>query len=763
LAREQGRAMIEWGRAKGARGRVETWPQGRALPPPQWPSLAGLPGALAGYVKESAAVDFGPGRLIVWVPVAFGLGVAIYFAAEHEPSLIAAALLLLAALTVAIATRTRPVGFPVAVIATAAAAGFAVVTLKTAMIAHPVLERPIFGAAVTGFVEAREERERSDRITIRVHKLDGARMTSIPERVRVSVRRGQAPPVGAFVSFKARLSPPLAPLRPGGYDFARDLYYQRIGASGFVTGSVKIETAPTPSGLWLRYATFIDAVRDSIDRRIRAAVPGDAGSIASALITGKRDAISAPVNDAMYVSSLAHVLSISGYHMAVVAGVVFFVIRALLALAPGVAARHPIKKWGAVGALIAAAFYLALSGAEVATQRAFIMTAIVLIGVMADRSALTFRTLAMAAIVVLLIAPEAVVHPSFQISFAATLALVAAYERGLPWISAGRDSAVGTRIALWGGHQIIALIFASLVAGLATTPYAAFHFHRMAPYGVLANLLAMPIVSAWVMPAGLLALVAMPFGFDAPLWRLMGAGVDWMTTVALWVTSLPGAVGRVPAFGVGALLLATGGLIVVCLFKSRLRWAGAALIAIAAAMAATTQQPDVLVSSGGDAVAVRTAGGNLSAVRFGSDSFAIRDWLASDADTRTQNDPTLKNGFACDPDGCVARLNDGVTVAVSRNARALAEDCGRASLIVTPREPPPGCTAIVIDRKSLLSGGAAALTRAGAAWQMERSYPTGFDRPWARYGAGEVTTTTSSRPAAPRDATPQEEDLEAGD
>jgi competence protein ComEC len=758
----KGNAMIEWGRARGARGRVETWPQGRALPPPQWPSLAEVPGAFVEYVKQTAAVDFGPGRLIAWGPVAFCLGVAIYFTAEHEPSAIAAALLLLVGLVVAIATRTRPVAFPFAVIGAAAAAGFAVVTFKTALIAHPVLERAAYGVAVTGFVEAREEREKSDRITVRVHRLDGVRQARVLERVRVSVRRGLAPAVGSFISFKARLSPPLQPLRPGGYDFARDLFFQRIGASGFVTGAIKLETPPTPPGPWLRYATFVDSVRDAIDQRIRAAVPGDAGAIASALITGKRDAISSSVNDAMYVSSLAHVLSISGYHMAVVAGVVFFVIRALLALLPGVATRYPIKKWGAVGALVAAALYLALSGAEVATQRAFIMTAIVLIGVMADRAALTLRTLAVAAMAVLLLAPEAVVHPSFQMSFAATLALVAAYERGLPWINAGRDSALGTRTALWGGHQIIALIFASLVAGLATTPYAAFHFHRAAPYGVLANLLAMPIVSAWVMPAGLLALIAMPFGFDAPLWRAMGVGIDWMTTVALWVTSLPGAVGRVHAFGVGALLLATAGLIVVCLFKSRLRWAGAVLIAIGGFAAAVTPQPDVLVSASGDAVAVRTAAGNFSAIRFGSDSFAVRDWLAGDADGRTQNDATLKNGFACDANGCIARLAGGSLVAVARTPQALAEDCERASLIVTPREPPPGCAATVINRKALRSDGATALYRNGTLWRIERSYPTGFDRPWTRGGAGEPTTTETSRPAV-RDATPREEDLEVGD
>ena len=188
--------------------------------------------------------------------------------------------------------------------------------------------------------------------------------------------------------------------------------------------------------------------------------------------------------------------------MALVAGVVFFVVRAFLALSPALAMRHAIKKWAALAALVAAFLYLLLSGAEVATQRSFIMTAIVLIAVMVDRSALTMRNLALAALGVMLLAPEAVVHPSFQMSFAATLALMAAYERGLPWTTAGANTSLGARVALWGGREIVALILASLVAGLATTPYAAFHFHRLAPFGVLANLLAMPIVSIWVMPIG---------------------------------------------------------------------------------------------------------------------------------------------------------------------------------------------------------------------------------------------------------------------
>jgi competence protein ComEC len=213
---------------------------------------------------------------------------------------------------------------------------------------------------------------------------------------------------------KARLQPPLAPLRPGSYDFSRDLFFQGIGASGFAMGAIKTVAPPESGGLALRYAAFMQDLRDAIDARIHTRLEGDERAIATALLTGRRDAITVPVNDAMFISGLGHVLSISGYHMAVVAGVVFFAVRALLALIPGLTVSFPIKKWSAAAALVAAAFYLLLSGAEVATQRSFFMTAVVLIAVIVDRRAITFRTLAVAAMIVLMMAPEALVHPSFQ-------------------------------------------------------------------------------------------------------------------------------------------------------------------------------------------------------------------------------------------------------------------------------------------------------------------------------------------------------------
>jgi competence protein ComEC len=414
------------------RSRAGTWPVGRRTQAaPALVDAAILADAVLARLRAWAAEEAAPGRLLIWLAVAFGLGIALYFTAEHEPQLWAAATAFAGTSAVVIALRQRGVSVLIALGIAAVAAGFFLATLRASRLEHPILQRTAWGAALTGYVEVREERARSDRIVVRVHTIAGTRGEKL-RRVRVAVRKGTAPPVGSFVALKARLSPPPAPLRPGGYDFARDLYFRGIGAVGFALGKIKTAAAPAPPGLWLRTAARIDQLRDGIDRRIRLALTGDARAIASALITGKRDAISSTVNNAMYVSSLAHVLSISGYHMAVVAGVVFFLLRALLALSPTLAEHEPIKKWSAAVALAAAAFYLVLSGAGVATQRAFVMTAIVLAGVMLDRAALTLRTLAIAALVVMIATPEAIVHPSFQMSFAATLALVAAYERGCP-------------------------------------------------------------------------------------------------------------------------------------------------------------------------------------------------------------------------------------------------------------------------------------------------------------------------------------------
>jgi len=453
----------------------------------------------------------------------------------------------------------------------------------------------------------------------------------------------------------------------------------------------------------------------------------------------------------------------SGYHMAVVAGIVFFFMRAGLALLPSLASRYPIKKWAALCALIAAGLYLLLSGAEVATQRSFIMIAIVLIGVMLDRPTLTFRTLAVAAIGVLVFAPQAVIHPSFQMSFAATLALVAAYQYGLPW-RANKDSSLGMRVALWGVREVFGLLLASLVAGFATTPYAAYHFHRLAPYGALANLLAMPVVSALVMPMGILGLLAMPFGFDAPFWRLMSGGIDWMNGVALWVTSLPGAVGRLHAFGSGPLLVGTAGILLVCLLRTPLRWSGVVLVVGGSIWAVMAPQPDALIAGDGQSAAFRGADGRLAILRSGRDTFAIKEWLAADADTRTPKDPSLANGVRCDAVGCIGTLSDGRLISMVLSIEAVAEDCARATVVVSSRDvPASGCAAIIVDRQFSRERGAVALHKVGDHFQFAFGRPPGSERPW---GGSHMLATDGARAATARgsnDATPHEDDLSVED
>jgi competence protein ComEC len=309
----------------------------------------------------------------------------------------------------------------------------------------------------------------------------------------------------------------------------------------------------------------------------------------------------------------------------------------------------------------------------------------------------------------LLLAPEAVVHPSFQMSFAATLGLVALVQIGMPRLFATPESSIAAKVALWGGRELITLALASLVAGLATTPYAAFHFHRVTPYGLLANLAAMPVVSAIVMPAGMLGLVAMPFGFDSFFWWLMGVGIDWMIAVTEWVAALPGAIGRITAFGVGPLIVSSLRIVLLGLLRTPLQWTGAVVLLVSVIWVLLMPQPDVLISGDGHNVAVRGRDERLHLIKTAKDAFLVKEWLAADADGRDATDASLGDGVSCDEEGCVAPTTDGRFIALSLKPDGLADDCAHAALIVTRTPAPSGCKATVIELKRLRAQGAMAL------------------------------------------------------
>jgi competence protein ComEC len=320
---------------------------------------------------------------------------------------------------------------------------------------------------------------------------------------------------------------------------------------------------------------------------------------------------------------------------------------------------------------------------------------------------------------------------------------------------------------LWGGREVTALLLASLIAGLATMPYAAYHFHRIAPYGVIANLLAMPVVSAMVMPMGILGVLTMPFGFDGLFWKLMGAGLDWMIGVALWVTNLPGSVGYLPAFGVGPLLLGTAGILLLCLLRTPLRWSGAALGIAACLWALAAPRPDVLMAADGQSAAIRGPGGRLLVLMAGRDTFAVKEWLAADGDPRKPADAGLKQGVRCDAIGCTAALANGRLVTFARLAEAFEEDCTRAAAVLSPRDAPAACRATLIDRRVWRAQGATALFWNGSNFAQAAARPANVDRPWARAVRSQRTDVSenapsSRRPAIP-DATPPTEAIEADD
>jgi competence protein ComEC len=265
------------------------------------------------------------------------------------------------------------------------------------------------------------------------------------------------------------------------------------------------------------------------------------------------------------------------------------------------------------------------------------------------------------------------------------------------------------------------------------------------------------------MPAGLLGLAAMPFGFDGVFWRLMDVGIQWMIVVTQWVAALPGAIGRIAAFGQGPLIVATMGLILLGLLRTPLRWTGAGVLALSIGWALAAKPPDVLISSDGHSVAVRGRDGRLQLMRSAKDSFLLKEWLAADADERLPTDASLGDGVACDDAGCVAPLADGRLVTLALQPDAFADDCARAALIVTSRQPPKDCAAQVIDAESLRVSSAITLRRRGEGFLATAIRPKGVDRPWSP-AVAEVSDPPAGAGDAvrrPVDATPAEPDVQA--
>jgi competence protein ComEC len=670
-------------------------------------------------------------RWVLWLPVALGAGVAVYFGLPFEPSAKLVLPFLIAGILVgvaAFASETIPARLALGLIA-AFVIGFSMAKLRTDHVAAPVLFHRVGPVMVEGVVDSAQLHGKGIRLVLTTRDVGHMRHDHMPARVRVSIRSGaENLRPGDLVSVRAVLMPPPSPASPGDYDFGRAAYFLRIGAVGFSFGKPSLIAHHLPD--WSdRIAAHIEFLRWRMTQHIHDVLPGSTGGIAAALITGDRGAISPDDESALRDAGLAHVLAIAGLHMALVGLGLFWAVRAILALFASIALVWPIKKWAAVAALGGATFYLIISGAAVPATRAYVMLTMMLLAILFDRPALSMRSVAMAAAIVLLLRPESIIEPGFQMSFAAVVSLVAVaeWERSRPLKEGQFWPLPGVRQYLRG------IAITSFVGSVATAPFAAFHFDRATHYAVLGNLLAMPIMGFATMPAAALAVLTMPFGLDRIPLLVMSQGIEAMLVVGRWVSGLPGAVSITAAWPVGAIVLMSLGGLWMAIWRERWRWLGFVPMAAGIAAIFMVQQPDLLIARDGLTVAIRGSDGALRLLRKPSDKFSASEWLKRDGDERdfTAAIASPKHGVRCDAEGCVARAPNGMRIAASARAMALAEDCANADIVVSASPTRGFCAGpkLVIDRFDIAQNGAYAVWF-GKQLQVENVREARGDRPW---------------------------------
>ena len=689
---------------------------------------------MASWLRDEAAAQGLRWRL--WAPVAFGGGAAIYFALKTEPPLWPLALAAMVAAGAWLAVRRLGAGraatLPLMLLA-CLALGLAVAKVRTERVTAPIAPALAAPTVVEGWVlDVDSPGDRGHRVVLAPVRIRGLAPEETPIRLRATVR-GAPPRPGEAIRLFAILNPPPPPASPGAYDFGRNAFFLGMGGTAFGLGETRSAVLPEPSD-GLRRTMAINAARFALAERIVARLGERTGGIAAAMVTGHETWIAREDLDAMRDSGLAHILSISGLHMAIVGGFVFFGTRLGVAAWPWLALRVNGKKVAAVAGLVAVWSYLVVSGAPPPAQRAAITASVAFAAILLDRPAISMHALAVAAMIVLLIQPEAIVTPGFQMSFAATAALVALAES---WPPRPRDMGVPWPIAAAQAvrHWLIVAVVASLAAGLATGPFAIQHFNRAAVFGLVANLATSPIADFVMMPALALGAVLEPLGLGAPFLWVAGQGVDAMLAVGHWTAGLPGAVVTVASAPDAALPVAFLGVLFICLWRGRLRWLGLPF-ACAVLLWPRAPTPTVWIGDAGTNAAWSVEG-RAMVVRPGVREFAADLWSRRRGLELT---PRPTEGWACQRTAC-APTDGAAPVALWWGRRApsreqMADLC-RAAEVVSVRAVvaalPEACAdRLVLDGVDFARGGAVELWRTEPGWRALWMANVRGERPWSR-------------------------------
>ena len=626
------------------------------------------------------------GRVVLWLPVLMGAGVLTYFALRQEPPLwVGLALLLPAGVGAGLARQGSLLrGALVGLVAFAlglAAAQFA--TWR----APPLVALPTHAVTLTAVVRGIDPLPEGRRLVLEAAHLDDA-VQPLERMVRVRLRNGDPVVVatGDTVRLRALLRAPASPAYPGGWDQQRDAFFSGLGGSGFALGPATLVASGDPTGL----ARRLQWLRERIGARFIAGIPGAPGTIAATLFTGMSGGIPTADHDAFRNSGLAHLLAVAGLHIGIVMGWAMFLTRAGLALCEYTALRWPTKQLGAFAALAAGGGYMLLTGMHVPITRSFAMAALFTLAVLLGRRAISLRGLGLAGVVLMLTEPQEVPGVSFQMSFGAVLALISGYEVLRPHLRALQGEGG------WRGKLTLHLAMlglTSFLAGTASMPFGAYHFGRVQVYFILSNMLAVPLTAFWVMPLGLVALALMPFGLDRLAMLPMGWGIEAIVWVARTTSSLPAAtvpVAHAPAWG---LALVGFGMAWLGLWRSRMRLAGIAVLAVGLASPLLDRPADVLVSADGRLIAVHTAEGVFSEQGSGASRFVRDDW--TDYWGVGEMQPMPKTGTAadgaivCDATGCLLRPHQGAAAALLVRGAVSVAAC-RAAAVEVAAEPARG-------------------------------------------------------------------------
>jgi competence protein ComEC len=664
-------------------------------------------------------------RFFLWAPVMMMLGIAGYFLINTEPPYYRGAQGLLASLSLLWLLRRRTVriaawaGFFIML-------GFAAAQFRAQSLQGPLLAEELRYRQVEGVVQSVESVDKKIKIVLSQPVIEKLPAAETPRAIRVSQREGEVKPqLGDRIHLKATLYPLSLPTRPGGYDFARHFYFQGIGGSGYGISPLEIVEHKKEQGLAADMANLRRRLADAM----RSGMPGATGAVAAALTVGEAGPIAESVKEDLRDSGLYHILSISGLHLTIVTGIVFFNLRLLLSLFPALALRFSIKKLSALLALAAAFFYLALAGYPIPAQRSFIMVAFVLAAILFDRQGITLRTLALAAVFILLCFPEALMGASFQMSFAATLAIVSLYERFGHVLSRPQRR---WWMRLW--VYMAGIMATSLAASLATAPFVLYHFNRFALLGILSNLASLPLASFVIMPGIVLSLLLMPFGLESLGYVPLALGIDAMLAVSQWVAMFPGAALQFPSLTDAGLALAASGLLLLCLVAGHIRLLGVAGVALGVATIAQHMPADVLVSEDARQVMVRLPDGEFTTLKGTSRAYSVEDWLQSEGKEALV--PLKETGIECDKETCTYKRHGHTLIMVKKAEGDAILDtvCQRQPEVMIAwrylnarRCPGP---AILIGRRELETHGPHALWLEPEGIRLKRTREPGEGRLW---------------------------------